>query len=53
MKLKSILVLALTLLCAMVLAGCDEQKQGEAGSKIVVSSSSSSSSSSTIARESR
>ena len=28
MKLKSILVLALTLLCAMVLAGCDEQKQG-------------------------
>lgn len=46
MKLKSILVLALTLLCAMVLAGCDEQKQGEAGSKTVVSSSSSSSSSS-------
>lgn len=45
MKLKSILVLALTLLCAMVLAGCDEQKQGEAGSKTVVSSSSSSSSS--------
>ena len=44
MKLKSILVLALTLLCAMVLAGCDEQKQGEAGSKTVVSSSSSSSS---------
>lgn len=43
MKLKSILVLALTLLCAMVLAGCDEQKQGEAGSKTVVSSSSSSS----------
>ena len=29
MKLKSILVLALTLLCAMVLAGCDEQKQGK------------------------
>lgn len=46
MKLKSILVLALTLLCAMVLAGCDEQKQGEAGSKTVVSSSSGSSSSS-------
>ena len=37
MKLKSILVLALTLLCAMVLAGCDEQKQGEAGSKTVFS----------------
>ena len=46
MKLKSILVLALTLLCAMVLAGCDEQKQGEAGSKTVVSSSTGSSSSS-------
>lgn len=46
MKLKSILVLALTLLCAMVLAGCDEQKQGEAGSKTVVSSSSGSFSSS-------
>lgn len=48
MKLKSILVLALTLLCAMVLAGCDEQKQGEAGSKTVVSSSSSSSTSSSF-----
>lgn len=52
MKLKSILVLALTLLCAMVLAGCDEQKQGEAGSKTVVSSSSSSSSSSNSSSQS-
>lgn len=43
MKLKSILILALTLLCAAILAGCDEQqKQGEADSKPVVSSSSSS-----------
>ena len=52
MKLKSILVLALTLLCAMVLAGCDEQKQGEAGSKTVVSSSSSSSSSASSSSQS-
>lgn len=52
MKLKSILVLALTLLCAMVLAGCDEQKQGEAGSKTVVSSSSGSSSSSSSSSQS-
>lgn len=52
MKLKSILVLALTLLCAMVLAGCDEQKQGEAGSKTVVSSSSSSSSSTSSSSQS-
>lgn len=52
MKLKSILVLALTLLCAMVLAGCDEQKQGEAGSKTVVSSSSRSSSSSSSSSQS-
>lgn len=52
MKLKSILVLALTLLCAMVLAGCDEQKQGEAGSKTVVSSSSNSSSSSSSSSQS-
>ena len=52
MKLKSILVLALTLLCAMVLAGCDEQKQGEAGSKPVVSSSSGSSSSSSSSSQS-
>ena len=52
MKLKSILVLALTLLCAMVLAGCDEQKQGEAGSKTVVSSISSSSSSSSSSSQS-
>lgn len=52
MKLKSILVLALTLLCAMVLAGCDEQKQGEAGSKTVVSSSSSSSFSSSSSSQS-
>lgn len=52
MKLKSILVLALTLLCAMVLAGCDEQKQGEAGSKTVVSSSSSSGSSSSSSSQS-
>ena len=52
MKLKSILVLALTLLCAMVLAGCDEQKQGEAGSKTVVSSSSSPSSSSSSSSQS-
>lgn len=52
MKLKSILVLALTLLCAMVLAGCDEQKQGEAGSKTVVSSSSSSTSSSSSSSQS-
>lgn len=52
MKLKSILVLALTLLCAMVLAGCDEQKQGEAGSKTVVSSISGSSSSSSSSSQS-
>lgn len=52
MKLKSILVLALTLLCAMVLAGCDEQKQGEAGSKTMVSSSSGSSSSSSSSSQS-
>lgn len=52
MKLKSILVLALTLLCAMVLAGCDEQKQGEAGSKTVISSSSSYSSSSSSSSQS-
>ena len=52
MKLKSILVLALTLLCAMVLAGCDEQKQGEAGSKTVLSSSSGSSSSSSSSSQS-
>ncbi len=52
MKLKSILVLALTLLCAMVLTGCDEQKQGEAGSKTVVSSSSGSSSSSSSSAQS-
>ncbi len=52
MKLKSILVLALTLLCAMVLTGCDEQKQGEAGSKTVVSSSSGSSSSSSSSSQS-
>lgn len=52
MKLKSILVLALTLLCAMVLAGCDEQKQGEAGSKTVVSSSSGFSSSSSSSSQS-
>lgn len=52
MKLKSILVLALTLLCAMVLAGCDEQKQGEAGSKTVISSSSGSSSSSSSSSQS-
>lgn len=52
MKLKSILVLALTLLCAMVLAGCDEQKQEEAGSKTVVSSSSGSSSSSSSSSQS-
>ena len=52
MKLKSILVLALTVLCAMVLAGCDEQKQGEAGSKTVVSSSSGSSSSSSSSSQS-
>ena len=52
MKLKSILVLALTLLCAMVLAGCDEQKQGEAGSKTVLSSSSSYSSSSSSSSQS-
>lgn len=47
MKLKSILILAMTMLCAAMLAGCDEQKQGEAAdSKPVVSSSSSSTSSS-------
>lgn len=43
MKLKSILVLALTMLCALMLAGCDEQKQGETDSKPAVSSSTSSS----------
>lgn len=47
MKLKSILILAMTMLCAIMLSGCDEQKQGEAtDSKPVVSSSSSSTSSS-------
>lgn len=54
MKLKSIFVLAMTLLCAVMLAGCDEQKQGEAtdsGSKPVVSSSSSTSSASSSSSE--
>ena len=47
MKLKSILILAMTMLCAIMLSGCDEQKQGEAtDSKPAVSSASSSASSS-------
>lgn len=46
MKLKSILVLALSMLCAVMLAGCDEQQQGAADTKDAAIASSSSSSSS-------